>query len=178
MYRLKKYIPFAKAKSIYDIDVSFFLKLKIKYLFLDLDNTLDSYKNKEPSQRAIELKNLMEENGIKIYIISNNTGKRVQNYASLLGVSYLDSVRKPFTYKIKKFMKENKISCDDVIFVGDQLLTDIAMSNKTGIKSIYVDKLVKEDQITTRLNRIFERSIRRRLEKKHLFINWEEINNG
>ncbi len=170
----KRYIPYAYAKSIYEIDPQFFLKENVKYLFLDLDNTLDSYKQKLPNPEAFKLKENIEKLGIKIYIISNNTGKRVSLYANKLEVAYLNSIGKPFAFKIKRFLKKNNINPNEVMMVGDQLITDIAMSNRAKIKSIYVEKLVREDQITTRFNRIFEKPVKRYLKKRNLFTNWKE----
>ena len=39
-----KYVPYAVADSIYEIDVDFFKKENVKVLLVDLDNTLDSSK--------------------------------------------------------------------------------------------------------------------------------------
>ena len=55
----KKFIPFAHAENIYDIDVNFFKKLGLKYLLIDLDNTLDSYKASTPKQNVLLEKNLI-----------------------------------------------------------------------------------------------------------------------
>ena len=49
----KKFIPFAHAKSIYEIDPEFFKKQGVKTLFIDLDNTLDSYRAFHPKQETI-----------------------------------------------------------------------------------------------------------------------------
>ena len=83
---LKRFIPFAHAQSIFEIDLSFYKKLGIKYVFVDLDNTLDSYKQATPLAKAKELKENLEKNGIELIIVSNNTGKRVTKYSSELGV--------------------------------------------------------------------------------------------
>ena len=171
----KLYIPYAHAKSIYDIDVSFFKKHNVKYLFLDLDNTLDSYRQKVPTQKAIDLKDKLLKEGIEIIILSNNTGKRVSEYATKLGVKYVNSIGKPFASGIKRLLKNHNINPENVMMVGDQLITDIAAANRAKLRSIYVDKLVEEDQPTTRFNRIFEKPIRKRLFKKHLVREWEEI---
>jgi len=175
---LKVHIPYAHAKSIYDVDVSFFIKEKIKYVLVDLDNTLDSYKQKEPTEKAFRLKETFDKEGIKLVILSNNTGKRVSLYANKLGVLYKNSIGKPFAKGINKFLKNNAISKKEVILVGDQLITDIAAANRAGIKSLYVDKIVEEDQITTRFNRIFEKLIRKNLKKKKLLKEWKELEHG
>lgn len=165
---LRRYIPYVHAKSIYDVDVNYFLKENIKVLLLDLDNTLDSYLTKEPTAKAVELKEILEKNHIRLFIVSNNTGKRVSRYANSLKIEYRNSIGKPFAKGLNKLIKDYGFKKEEVMLVGDQLITDIAAANRANIKSMYVDKLVKEDQITTRFNRIFERPIRRKLFKKGL----------
>lgn len=174
----KLYIPYAHAKSIYDIDVDFFKKENVKTLFLDLDNTLDSYRQKVPTQKAIDLKEKIYKAGIDIYILSNNTGKRVKTYAEALGVKYQNSIGKPFASGILRLLKNNNLKPENVMMVGDQLITDVAAANRAHLRIVYTEKLVKEDQPTTRFNRIFERPKRKRLFKKHLLREWEDIYHG
>ena len=82
----KLFIPTFHAKSVYDIDLDKLALLNADTLFLDLDNTLDSYKTKTPSVKAVELVRKLELAGYRIIIVSNNTGNRVKQYASALGV--------------------------------------------------------------------------------------------
>lgn len=172
---LKVRIPFAHASSIYDIDVSFYKKLNVKYVLSDLDNTLDSYKTKLPLKRAFELKENLAKEGIELIIISNNTGKRVSTYSDALGIRYLSSVGKPFAKKLIRKLSENSIDIDKSIMIGDQVVTDITCANRANIRSVLTDKLVKEDQITTRFNRLFDRPLRRALKRKHLLKDWREF---
>ena len=174
----KIHIPYCHAKSVYDVDVAFFKAHNVKYLFLDLDNTLDSYKSKLPTLKAKKLKEDLLKEGIEIYILSNNTGKRVSTYAEALGVKYVNSIGKPFASGIKRLLKKDNISGENVMMVGDQLITDVAAANRAKLRVIYTDKLVEEDQPTTRFNRIFEKPIRKKLFKKHLMREWEDIGYG
>lgn len=168
----KRLIPFAHAKSIYEIDTEFYKKLGIKYVFCDLDNTLDSYKQAIPTEKAICLKNKLSDEGIELIITSNNTGKRVTLYSTEYGVRFLSAVGKPFSRKLKKKIKELGINKDEIIMIGDQVVTDIGCANGCGIKSVLTDKLVKEDQPTTRFNRLFDRPLRKKLSKKGLLKDW------
>lgn len=172
---LKRFIPFAHAESIYSIDLSFYKKLGIKYVFADLDNTLDSYKQATPLEKAIKLKEELTKLGIELIIVSNNTGARVQKYSKELGVRHFSSLAKPFSFKLKKIMKRANIKPEEVVMVGDQTVTDISCANGANVKSILTDKLVKEDQPTTRFNRLFDKPIRRKLEKKNLLRDWRQI---
>ncbi len=172
---LKRFIPFAHAKSIFEIDLSFFQKLGIKYVFADLDNTLDSYKQATPLDKAKQLKADLEKLGIELIIVSNNTGSRVQKYSKELGVRHFSSLAKPFSFKLKRIMKTANIKPEDVVMVGDQTVTDISSANGAKIKSILTDKLVKEDQPTTRFNRLFDKPLRKKLQKKNLLKDWRQI---
>ena len=171
----KRFIPFAHAKSIYHIDFAFYQKLGIKYVFCDLDNTLDSYRQATPLERAKSLKSGLERLGIELIIVSNNTGKRVQTYSKELGVRHFSSLAKPFSFRIKKILKRANIKPETVVMIGDQIVTDISCANGAKLKSILTEKLVPEDQPTTRFNRLFDNPLRKKLKKKNLLRDWREI---
>lgn len=172
---LKRFIPFAHAESIYKIDLTFYDKLGIKYVFADLDNTLDSYKQATPLEKAVKLKEDLMKHGIELIIVSNNTGSRVQKYSKELGVRHFSSLAKPFSFKIKKIMKNANIKPEDVVMIGDQIVTDISCANGAKIKSVLTEKLVPEDQPTTRINRLLDNPLRKRLRKKNLLRDWRQI---
>ena len=172
---LKRFIPFAHAESIYKIDLSFYKKIGIKYVFADLDNTLDSYKQATPLEKAKELKSKLEKEGIELIIVSNNTGARVQKYSKELGVRHFSSLAKPFSLKLKKIMKRSKIKPDEVVMIGDQIVTDISCANGAKVKSVLTEKLVKEDQPTTRFNRLVDNPLRKKLRRKNLLKDWRQI---
>ncbi|MBO4540968.1 MAG: HAD hydrolase-like protein [Bacilli bacterium] len=172
---IKRKIPFAHAKSIYDVDPTFYRKLGIKVILTDLDNTLDSIQTKTPSEKAKALKVMMEREGIRFLIVSNNTGKRVRMYAQELGVGAVCWMLKPFSFRLKSFLKREKIAKEEVLLIGDQILTDVLAGNGAKIKTLLCDPLVPEDPPWTRFNRIFERPIRRKLKERHLVKEWEEL---
>lgn len=170
----KKYIPYATAKSIYDMDVDFFKKENVKMLMLDLDNTLDSYKLYHPQERAKELIAKIQEIGITPVIISNNKGKRVSSYANDLKVEYLNSAMKPFACRINKFIKEHNLNKEEVMLVGDQMITDVKAAYRAKIRIVLTEKVVEEDQWTTRFNRIFGEPIRKYHKKHNNLVDWRE----
>ncbi len=171
----KRIIPKYHANCVFDISIEFFISLGIKYVLCDLDNTLDSYRLFKPSSRVNEWKELLDKNNIEIILISNNRGKRVKNYANELNVRYCSSTRKPFTNKLNKFLKNNNIEPSKCVLIGDQLLTDIVCGNRINIITILTEPIVKEDQWTTRFNRLIDRPLRKCLKRKGKLLSWEVI---
>lgn len=166
---------YATAKSIYDIDISFYKKHNIKFLLIDLDNTLDSYKLYHPTQKAYDLMKNLREADIYPVIVSNNKGKRVSSYANDLGVEFINSAMKPFAKRINKFVESKGWNKDEMFLIGDQMVTDVGAGNRAHIKVILTDKIVKEDQWTTRFNRIFGRQIRKHQAKKGMLVDWRDL---
>ena len=174
MKLFKSHIPFAKATSIYEIPADFYNKNNVKTLFVDLDNTLDSYKSRIPNDKVIKLINAIKATGVNVVILSNNKEKRVGAYARLVPCDYIFSTGKPFPKKINKYLKENNLNSEDVMLVGDQMITDVGVANHAKIRVILTDKIVKEDQWTTHINRLIGSLIRHYHNKHNNFINWRE----
>ena len=168
----KRFIPYAHAQSIYEISTDFFLRNNVHLLIIDLDNTLDSYRLYEPTPRAIDLIADIKAAGITPVVVSNNTAKRVGQYAEKLGIDYLSSARKPFSRKLKNFLKERNVSPEEVMLVGDQLMTDVLAAKGAHIRVVLTEKIVKEDQFTTHFNRLLDRPIRAHLRRKGKLPNW------
>ena len=167
-----RFIPFAHAKSIYEIDIEFFKKYNVKTLFMDLDNTLDSFRAREPKNNTLELVKKLKDVGITPVIISNNKPHRVSGYANKLGVEFLASAHKPGSKRLKREIAKRNLSNGDVMLVGDQLMTDVIAARGAKIRVVLTEKVVKEDQWTTHINRIFDRPIRRHLRKRNKLIEW------
>lgn len=161
--------------NIFDVPIDFFKKIDVNCIFFDLDNTLDSFKCEVGSKKTTEYINKLKLEGYKIYIISNNSESRVKKYANSLNIEYLYKSGKPFTKKIEKFIKDNKLIKENCIIIGDQLLTDIKCANRLKIKSLLVEDLVKENQLVTKFNKFFDKIIRRRLKKKNKLNDWRVV---
>ncbi len=164
----KRYIPTFHSKSVYDIPLSFYKENNIKTLLVDLDNTLDSYRAKVPTEKAITLKNKLETIAVEMIIVSNNRPNRVGLYADTLNVRYVPSIGKPFAKGINKAIANLNLDKESILMVGDQTFTDIAAANRAHLRCVLTDKIVKEDQPTTHFNRLFDRPIRRWLKRKQL----------
>jgi len=165
MNKPKRWIPTYRAQSIYDIPVSFYKENNIKIVLSDLDNTLDAFNVKEPSQRTIDLVKCLNDAGIVLMIASNNTSKRVHNYADHLGVRAICRLHKPSSKNLKKFIQDEKLNLSEVILIGDQVLTDLYAGNGAGIRTVLTEPISPLDPPWTKVNRILERTKRKKIHK-------------
>ena len=170
------FIPFAHAQSIYEVPVEFFVNNEVKLLLIDLDNTLDSYRLYEPTERAVKLINEIKKAGITPIIVSNNREKRVKKYADQAGVECIYSAHKPFSRRLRNFLAKKNVQATEVMLVGDQLMTDVLAARGARIRVLLTEKIVKEDQWTTHVNRLFDRPIRKHLNKKGKLPDWRTKN--
>jgi len=172
----KRNIPFALASSIYDIDVSFYKKLGIKALLVDLDNTLDHNKVALPGEKTFLWRDAVKREGIRIFILSNNSGQRVGRYATALEVEHRCFMRKPFAGPLKRFLKEEGFAPEDVLLIGDQIQTDILAGNGAGVRCILTEPLdPTHEPPWTVFNRLFDKPKRKKIKKLRLAPDWKEV---
>lgn len=172
--RINKYIPYDVFETIYDIDYNKLYENGKKIIIFDVDNTIARYVEKDPSNNALDLISKLKEIGYLIIILSNNNGERIKRITSQLNVLGFYSAQKPFRKgykKILEFLKNEKI-CDDFstcFTIGDQIMTDVLGSNRMKVDAILVKPLcLKDEKWYTKLNRIRERKIIKKIKKHDL----------
>ena len=111
----------------------------------------------------------LKEKGFHLIIMSNSQKKRVEPFKNELELDSAAFSMKPRKAKYMKILKTFGYKPEEVAAIGDQLLTDVLGANRMQITSILVNPMSKKDGISTNLNRIIERMIIKRLEKKELF---------
>lgn len=162
---MKLFMPDEYHKTIFDIDLLKLYDLGKRLILTDLDNTLVGYDVVLPTNEIIAFKENCDEIGLKLVIISNNNRKRVQAFAEKLGIDYLSNAMKPLKRGFKKITMGYKP--EQVVLIGDQILTDIFGGNRMGYYTILVDVInYNNEQFKTRINRFFERIILRKLKIK------------
>lgn len=166
---MEKFIPDMYKKNIYDIDYENLKKRGIKCILFDLDNTIAPINVPGPDKDLKDFFADLYMLGFKVILLSNATRERVTPFKEKLNIDSSCKARKPFKKKYKKIMdiyhfKDNEIAC-----IGDQLITDVLGANRMGFLSILVQPISNVDLFGTKINRIFERHIFKKLEKRGLF---------
>ncbi|MCI7702265.1 MAG: YqeG family HAD IIIA-type phosphatase [Tenericutes bacterium] len=155
-------------KNIFEIDYKKLKKDGIKCLIFDLDNTLGLIEHEKCPEETRKLIKELEKDFL-IFISSNNTQQRIDPYLEDLGIKGVAWSLKPSTRSLRKIRKNEKLKKDEMVMIGDQIVTDILAGKRYKIKTILVDPLGKKDLKITGLNRLIENKIVKYYEKRDLF---------
>jgi HAD superfamily phosphatase (TIGR01668 family) len=98
----------------------------------------------------------------------------VNRAVSRFGVDFVSRAMKPFTRGINMAIKRYGFDRDEVIMVGDQLMTDIRAAHRSDIQSVLVRPLVTSDAWNTKINRWRERRVWAKLEEKYGKIQYQK----
>ncbi len=166
---IKKFIPSHYYDTVFDVDYKKLYSDGKRYILTDLDNTLISYSLGNSTEKLIELFLDLEKIGFKLVIVSNSRNKRVQIFAKELKCLHIASAKKPLKQGIRKALSLlNRPNNGEVIFIGDQLLTDVLAANSMKIDSILVETLEsKAEKWYTRFNRKLEIIMVKKIKKKY-----------
>ncbi|AAS09410.1 hypothetical protein LJ_1638 [Lactobacillus johnsonii NCC 533] len=143
--------------TIYHLDPKQLKKMGIKAVFSDLDNTLLAWNKAETAVEMDELNQRLAKDGIRLVVISNNNAERIGKVLNPYHISFIAKARKPLPIGINKELKALNLKKDQVLMVGDQLITDIQAGNLAGVTTVLVKPLVETDKWNTRINRFFEK---------------------
>lgn len=168
---IKKLIPDYYFKSIYDIPLEELYQKGIRLILTDLDNTLISYSETDPSDKLFQFKKKIEELGFEFILVSNSRKNRVDHFANLYNIPYVKFSTKPLKRGIKKAIHKvakKDYKYDEVILLGDQLMTDVLGAKRCKINVILIEPIDKKtDCLSTRINRGIENFFLRRIKKKY-----------
>ncbi|WP_279082742.1 YqeG family HAD IIIA-type phosphatase [Lactobacillus apis] len=164
--------------TIYHLDTDVLQQLNVKAVFSDLDNTLLAWNEFETAEKMDELNQRLAKAGIKLVVISNNNAERIGKVLNPYQIDFVAKSRKPLPFAITKKREQLGLAKDQVMMVGDQLITDIQAGNLAGVESVLVKPLVETDKWNTRINRFLEKIIFFFLAISHRVTFKETLENG
>ena len=126
---MKKFRPKMYCKSIFDIKYDVLKEKGIKVLVFDLDNTIMTYDEKIPRDEVVKLFQKLSKD-FKIFLASNNVKEKVRRIGKHLNVHGFYSVIKPSKRIRKLLLSKYSVEMNEVVIIGDQLVTDIFMGNR------------------------------------------------
>jgi HAD superfamily phosphatase (TIGR01668 family) len=140
--------------KVADIPIELIKKLRIKLIFIDIDNTIAPRDSDDFDPKAIEWIESVKKLGVIFAFLSNGMPKRVIRAGKLLGIRNVYPGMKPFPFAHWFGMLRFRSKPSRTLMIGDQLPTDIMGAHLAGIKAILVDPVdAKSDVKWTKFTR-------------------------
>ncbi|WJY28977.1 MULTISPECIES: YqeG family HAD IIIA-type phosphatase [Sporosarcina] len=167
------FLPDEYIKDVYQLSAEALKEKGIKGIITDLDNTLVAWDRADATPEIATWIKDMQEAGLQVTILSNNNELRVKSFCDPIGTPFIFSARKPMKKAFRKAINQMGLKKEEVVMIGDQLMTDVLGGNRFGLHTILVVPVAGSDAKMTKFNRQIERRIMNKLKQKGL-ISWEE----
>jgi len=153
-------LPGLRVNSIYDISLAELWDRGIRGLITDLDNTLVGAGEPMATPRLLIWLEQVKALGFQVVIVSNNDEIRVSRFATPLNLAFIHRAKKPTTAAFHKALQMMKLSAEQAVVIGDQMLTDVLGGNRMGLHTILVLPIALHDEgFFTRINRRLEKIV-------------------
>ncbi|MBQ7889595.1 MAG: YqeG family HAD IIIA-type phosphatase [Erysipelotrichaceae bacterium] len=162
----KFFLPDTYAENVFHIDLQALKNKGIKLILCDIDNTLVAHDDPHPDHNARAFMKCAEDAGMELFLISNNTQKRVSGFADKCGAKYYYSSLKPLKRQYKRILRDTGFHAGEVAVIGDQLLTDILGGKRMHFYTVLCAPLYTKDIIYTRITRLVENIVYAVLKKQ------------
>ena len=132
-------LPRFSFREITEVTPDFLEKLGVRFLMLDLDNTLAAYSEHTPAENVALWVAEMKSHGIELFIVSNSVRKgRVEAFSEALEIRFIKGALKPSPKVILQTISDAGFLADESALIGDQIFTDTLAANRAGAVSIIV----------------------------------------
>lgn len=158
---LRRFKPDIICNTIFDIDLDKLSKRGLRYLIIDIDNTLVPWGEFEVDKGVLRWVENAKKAGFEICLVSNNQKERVKKIENILGLPAIYNAKKPLKsgfLKASYLLHQGKKNHQTAV-IGDQFFTDVIGAKRLNLFVILVRPLKEKEFIVTRINRIFENKI-------------------
>lgn len=164
---LKNFMPDFIFERFSDVSPEFLKSQNIKFLLIDIDNTLAPYEEALPNQNVIDWFKSLNENDIKSILVSNNNKERVELFNSVLGLPAFADCHKPSPKRLKGYAASIGAIIPQTSALGDQIFTDVWGAKKIGARAIIVPPIKDKKTLFFRFKRLLEKPFIKRYKKLH-----------
>ncbi len=151
------FLPDDYQKDIYCYNADYLCTRGIRFLMCDIDNTLVTYDDPEPTAPLLAWIDELRAAGIEIGFISNNTEDRVAHFNRSLGFTAYADAHKPLTGTMKRFLAQTTYKKEEIAHVGDQIFTDVCMAHACGLTALLLPPIKDKKTLFFRFKRLLEK---------------------
>ena len=166
---LRSLFPAEYVESVYSIDYRKLYNRGYRAIIFDIDNTLVPHGDSS-NPKIDELFERVQRIGFKTLVLSNNDEERIISFLRRIDAPYVCDARKPLPDGFERAVEILGIDKSKVVFIGDQVFTDVLGANRCGLDTILVKYIGYYDKGRKGKRRMAERLILRcyDLRKAHI----------
>ncbi len=148
-----------------DVTAEFLAKENIRFLLVDIDNTLAPYEEADPNARVVAWVKAMREAGVTVVLVSNNNAERVERFNKDLGLVAYADCHKPSPKRLRRYAESVGANLEETAALGDQIFTDVWGAKCIGARAILVPPIHDKKTLFFRCKRALEKPFIRRYYK-------------
>jgi uncharacterized protein len=157
---LRPFCPAHAVGSLPEISLDWLKSEGKKLIMLDVDHTLVEWKQENFSEPVLQWLKRAKEMGFQLCILSNTRRiERLARISETLGIKTYRGKFKPSSDMYEMALSDYKVSPDEAVMIGDQIMTDVLGANRTGIDAIWVQKMHGPEFSGTKINRVIEKIV-------------------
>ena len=123
---------------IYDLDPAELTGRGIRFVILDIDNTVAPYTVHAADADMVAWVQRLKDAGLDVFVLSNNRGERPERFSAALGLPFRKKAWKPFPKAAKAVMAARGWTPRETAFIGDQIYTDVCCAKWCGAYAVLV----------------------------------------
>ena len=163
----ERFLPDFIYNTFDEVTPAFLREQGIRFLLIDIDNTLAPYEEPLPNERVKGWFAALEEAGVRAVLVSNNHRDRVELFNSQLGLPAFADCHKPSTKMLRKILKQFDAKIEETSALGDQIFTDVWGAKTIGARAMLVPPIRDKKTLFFRAKRLLEKPFLRMYKKRH-----------
>ncbi|MBO4769482.1 MAG: YqeG family HAD IIIA-type phosphatase [Clostridia bacterium] len=161
------FVPDEYHDDIYGVDLDRLKDAGIRAVLVDIDNTLVTYDDPEPTERVLRWFDELKKRNIQIALISNNNNKRVKLFNSRLGFYAYSKSGKPSPRCYDDALRKMGVGREECAVIGDQVFTDVWSGRLIGAYTVLVKPIKDKTSLFFKFKRVLEKPVLKRYGKLH-----------
>lgn len=158
-----RFTPDEVFPDVYAVTPEYCRQKGVRAVVFDIDNTLAPYEISTPDERLVTHLKAFPAAGIKVALVSNNHPDRVELFNRDLGFFAQPDAHKPKKDALKGVLAYfAPVTGREILFVGDQLFTDVLTARKNGVRAVTVPPIQPRENLFFRFKRALEKPLMRR----------------
>jgi uncharacterized protein len=149
-------------RNLLQIDYGRFAAQGYRLVMFDIDNTLGPHGSLAADDFAREAVTLAQAAGMRCWLVSNGSGRRIRQYAESLGLPCVPMAMKPLSIGLRRACRQAGVQPGQAVLVGDQVMTDIIGGHLAGCRTVLVKPLGQRESWNVQLKRRLEKLLLRR----------------